>query len=62
MGLSWQQGPLSPGATGRSEADIVSVQLNGIPLRLEPGQSVIAHRPNRDLTVGQVLPAASGAG
>ena len=41
------------------EPDIVSVQLDGAELRLEPGQSVIAHGPDRDLTVEQVLPSAS---
>jgi uncharacterized protein (DUF427 family) len=41
------------------EPDIVSVQLDGTQLRLEPGQSVIAHGPDRDLTVEQVLPSAS---
>jgi hypothetical protein len=38
------------------EADIVSVQLDGIPLRLEPGQSVIPHGPDRTLTVDEALP------
>jgi hypothetical protein len=42
------------------EPDIVSVQLDGIQLHLEPGQSVIAHGPDRDLTVAQVLSPASG--
>jgi hypothetical protein len=113
MGLSWQQGPLSPGAIGRDERilghaadsyhridirqtsrtlvvrhrydigdarraawsyreaytevsrisdfvsfepDIVSVQLDGHPLRLEPGQAVIPHGPDRDLSVAEVLP------
>jgi hypothetical protein len=87
MGLSWQQGPLSPGTIGRFlvpeslpkrllyaeplrrrmrvrfvsglvsfEPDIVSVQLDGIQLRLEPGQAVIPHGPDRNLTVGEALP------
>src|SRR5262245_36850465 len=92
MGLSWQQGPLSPGAIGRFlvpqslpkrllyaeplrrrmreaypevgriyglvsfEPDIVSVQLHGVQLRLEPGQAVIPHGPDRNLTVGEALP------
>jgi uncharacterized protein (DUF427 family) len=38
------------------EPDIVSVQLDGIPLRLEPGQSVIPHGPDRNLTVDEALP------
>ena len=38
------------------EPDIVSVQLDGIQLRLEPGQTVIPHGPDRDLDV----PAATG--
>jgi hypothetical protein len=42
------------------EPDLVSVQLDGIQLRLEPGQSVIPHGPDRDLTVAQVLSPASG--
>jgi uncharacterized protein (DUF427 family) len=41
------------------EPDIVSVELDGIQLRLEPGQSVIAHGPDRDLTAAQVLSPAS---
>jgi len=42
------------------EPDAVSVQLDGTQLRLEPGQSVIAHGPDRELTVAQVLSPASG--
>jgi uncharacterized protein (DUF427 family) len=38
------------------EADIVSVQLDGNQLRLEPGQAVIPHGPDRDLTTAEVLP------
>jgi hypothetical protein len=34
--------------------------LDGIQLRLEPGQTVIPHGPDRDLTVAEVLPLASG--
>ena len=33
------------------EPDIVSVQLDGIQIRLEPGQTVIPHGPDRDLDV-----------
>jgi uncharacterized protein (DUF427 family) len=43
------------------EPDIVSVQLDGVQLRLEPGQSVIPHGPDRDLTVAQVLSPGSGS-
>src|SRR5262245_6371869 len=89
MGLSWQQGPLSPGAIGRFlvpeqlprtsvthvgsyreaysevsrisdlvsfEPDMVSVQLDGVQLRLEPGQTMIPHGPDRGLTVAESLP------
>jgi hypothetical protein len=38
------------------EPDIVSVQLDGIPIHLEPGQTVIPHGPDRNLTVAQALP------
>jgi len=38
------------------EPDMVSVQLDGTQLRLEQGQTVIPHRPDRNLTVGEVLP------
>jgi hypothetical protein len=37
------------------EPDIVSVQFDGKQLRLEPGQSVIPHGPDRDLTVAEAL-------
>ena len=32
---------------------IVSVQLDGRQLRLEPGQTVIPHGPDRNLTVAE---------
>ncbi|MBV9414273.1 MAG: hypothetical protein JO363_04775, partial [Solirubrobacterales bacterium] len=32
------------------EPDKVTVLLDGIELRLEPGQRVVAHGPDRDLT------------
>jgi uncharacterized protein (DUF427 family) len=35
------------------EPDVVSVQLDGTPLRLEPGQTVIPHGPDRELTVAE---------
>ena len=36
------------------EPDIVSVQLDGTQLRLEPGQTVTPHGPDRELTVAEV--------
>jgi uncharacterized protein (DUF427 family) len=38
------------------EPDIVPVELDGQQLRLEPGQSVIPHGPDRELTVDEVSP------
>ena len=38
------------------EPDIVSVQLDGKQLRLAPGQTVIPHGPDRELTVAEALP------
>jgi uncharacterized protein (DUF427 family) len=38
------------------EPDIVSVQLDGTELRLEPGQTVIPHGPDRGLDVSEALP------
>jgi uncharacterized protein (DUF427 family) len=38
------------------EADVVSVQLDGTQLHLEPGQAVIPHGPDRGLTVSEMLP------
>src|SRR4029077_16477041 len=35
------------------EPDLVLVQLDGIQLRLEPGQTVISHGADRDLTVAE---------
>jgi uncharacterized protein (DUF427 family) len=35
------------------EPDIVSVQLDGTQLHREPGQTVIAHGPDRELTVAE---------
>lgn len=37
------------------EPDIISVQLDGRQLRLEPGQTVIPHGPDRDLTTSELL-------
>ena len=39
------------------EPDLVSVQLDGAQLRLESGQTVIPHGPDRDLTVAEAFPA-----
>jgi len=38
------------------EPDIVSVQIDGKMLRLEPGQTVIPHGPDRELSVDEILP------
>ena len=37
------------------EPDIISVQLDGQQLRLAPGQTVIPHGPDRELTVAEAL-------
>jgi uncharacterized protein (DUF427 family) len=38
------------------EPDIVSVEIDGTQIHLEPGQTVIPHGPDRELTVAEVLP------
>ncbi|MEA2263786.1 MAG: hypothetical protein QOJ51_6611 [Acidobacteriaceae bacterium] len=38
------------------EPDIVSVQIDGTQLHLEPGQTVIPHGPDRELTVIEARP------
>jgi hypothetical protein len=38
------------------EPEIVSVAIDGTQLRLEPGQTVISHGPDHDLTVAEALP------
>jgi uncharacterized protein (DUF427 family) len=38
------------------EPDMVAVQIDGQTLRLEPGQTVIPHGPDRELTVEEALP------
>jgi uncharacterized protein (DUF427 family) len=38
------------------EPDLIEVRLDGTQLRLEPGQSVIAHGVDRDLSTGEVVP------
>src|SRR5215510_12832526 len=39
------------------EPDIVSVQIDGTPIHLEPGQAVFPHGPDRNLTVDEALPS-----
>jgi uncharacterized protein (DUF427 family) len=43
------------------EPDIVSVQIDGRQLHLEPGQTVIPHGPDRELTIAEVLPRRKSA-
>jgi uncharacterized protein (DUF427 family) len=43
------------------EPDVVSVYLEGIQLHLEPGQTVVAHGPDRDLTVAEAIRPAAGS-
>jgi len=43
------------------EPDIVSVQLDGKQLHLEPGQTVIPHGPDRELTVAEAAPRRKSA-
>jgi len=38
------------------EPDKVAVDLDGTRLRLEPGQTVVPHGPDRDLTIGEMDP------
>jgi uncharacterized protein (DUF427 family) len=38
------------------EPDIVSVKIDGVQIHLEPGQTVIPHGPDRNLTVAEALP------
>jgi uncharacterized protein (DUF427 family) len=42
------------------EPDKVEVHLDGSRLRLEPGQSVVAHGVDRDLTLDEVAPGRHG--
>jgi uncharacterized protein (DUF427 family) len=42
------------------EPDIVNVQLDGVQLHLEPGQTVIPHGPDRDLDVIEALRPPNG--
>jgi len=50
MGLSWQQGPLSPGAI---TPFLVPDPLPQRILYIGPGQTVIPHGPDRDLDVAE---------
>jgi uncharacterized protein (DUF427 family) len=38
------------------EPDVVSVQIDGRQIHLEPGQTVIPHGPDRELAVAEALP------
>jgi len=38
------------------EPDIIKVELDGKQLRLEPGQAVVPHGPDRELTVAEARP------
>jgi uncharacterized protein (DUF427 family) len=38
------------------EPDLVSVQIDGLQIHLESGQTVIPHGPDRNLTVAEALP------
>jgi hypothetical protein len=49
MGLRGISNPVS------FETDVVSVHLDGMHLHIEPGQTVIPHGPDRDLTVAEAL-------
>ncbi len=42
------------------EPDVVSVLLDGTQLRLEPGQTVMPHGPDRDFDVAEALPPRGG--
>src|SRR6059058_4383667 len=42
------------------EPELVSVHLDGTQLHLEPGQEVIPHGPDRNLTVAEVVRPANG--
>ncbi len=44
------------------EPDKLTVLIDGVQLRLEPGQHVVAHGPDRDLTPDEVAHAPSKAG
>jgi len=43
------------------EPDIVSVHLDAVQLHLEPGQTVVAHGPDRNLDVAELERAPGGA-
>ncbi|MDA9425971.1 MULTISPECIES: DUF427 domain-containing protein [Bradyrhizobium] len=44
------------------EPDIVTVHLNGTQMRLEAGQSVVPHGPDRNLDIAEVAPAPTPGG
>jgi uncharacterized protein (DUF427 family) len=38
------------------EPDVVSVEIDGVQIHLEPGQTVVAHGPDRNLAVAEATP------
>ncbi len=42
------------------EPDIVSVYLDGVQLHLEPGPTVVAHGPDRNLDIAELERAPGG--
>src|SRR5262249_44912482 len=44
------------------EPDKVAVHIDRIQLRLEPGQAVISHGIDRDLTVGEIAGTSAATG
>ncbi len=60
MGLSWQQGPLGRRGAARIadlvpfEPDKVEVTVDGEKLEPVPGQTVIAHGPDRNMSVDEI--------
>jgi hypothetical protein len=42
------------------EPDTVAVHMDGARMRLEPGQSVVPHGIDRDLTLDEIVPGGSG--
>ena len=43
------------------EPEVVSVQIDGQQIRLAPGQAVIPHGPDRELTVAEITPGHKSA-
>ena len=60
-GNSWVLRERAPEMCDEIEPNIVSVQLDGKQLHLEPGQTVIPHGPDRDLNVAEVFPRTQAA-